>query len=131
MDSQKKYPKAYSVEFFPPKSEVCVLCLRETCAQLAPLEPCIASVTFGAGGSTQERTFETEREIKCDTGIDVAPHLSCIGSTKENIRRILTDYRTQGNRHLDAQRGDKPSGKRAAGELRNACLKNTSPRPRA
>src|SRR3569833_1488963 len=120
MDSQKKYPKAYSVEFFPPKSEESALRLRETCAQLAPLEPCFATVTFGAGGSTQERTFETVREIKCDTGIVVAPHLSCIGSTKENIRRILTDYRTQGIRHLVALRGDMPSGMREAGELRYA-----------
>src|SRR3569833_3441395 len=120
MDSQKKYPKAYSVEFFPPKSEESALRLRETCAQLAPLEPCFASVTFGAGGSTQERTFETVREIKCDTGIDVAPHLSCIGSTKENIRRILTAYRTQGIRHLVALRGNMPSGMREACELRYA-----------
>src|SRR3569833_1809236 len=120
MDSQKKYPKAYSVEFFPPKSEESALRLRETCAQLAPVEPCFASVTFGAGGSTQERTFETVREIKCDTGIDVAPHLSCIGSSKENIRRLLTDIRTQGIRHLVALRGDMPSGMREAGELRYA-----------
>src|SRR3569833_696812 len=120
MDSQKKYPKAYSVEFFPPKSEESAMRLRETCAQLAPLEPCFATETIGAGGSTQERTIETVREIKCDTGIDVAPHLSCIGSTKENIRRILTDYRTQGIRHLVALRGDMPSGMREACELRYA-----------
>src|SRR3569833_750523 len=109
MDSQKKYPKAYSVEFFPPKSEESALRLRETCAQLAPLEPCFASVTFGAGGSTQERTFETVREIKCDTGIAVAPHLSCNGSTKENLRRELTDCRTHGIRHLVALRFYLPS----------------------
>src|SRR3569832_1395337 len=120
MDSQKKYPKAYSVEFFPPKGEESALRLREPCAQLAPLKPCFASVAIGAGGSTQARTFETVREIKRDTGIDVAPHLSCFGSTKEIIRRILTDFRTQGFRHLVALRGDMPSGMREAGELRYA-----------
>src|SRR3569833_889050 len=120
MDSQKKYPKAYSVEFFPPKSEESALRLRETCAQLAPLAPCFASVTFGAGGSTQERTFEPVREIFCVFGFVVVSLLSCIGSTIENIRRILTDYRTQGIRHLVALRGDMPSGMREAGELRYA-----------
>ena len=120
MNSQKQYPKAYSVEFFPPKSEESALRLRETYTQLAPLTPCFASVTFGAGGSTQERTFETVREIKQATGIDVAPHLSCIGSTKDNIRAILDNYQSQGIRHLVALRGDMPSGMREAGEFRHA-----------
>jgi len=120
MDSQKKYPKAYSVEFFPPKSEESAAKLRETYLQLAPLKPCFASVTFGAGGSTQERTFETVREIKREIGIDVAPHLSCIGSTKDNIRQILDNYKSQNIRHLVALRGDMPSGMREAGEFRYA-----------
>jgi methylenetetrahydrofolate reductase (NADPH) len=120
MDSQKKYPKAYSVEFFPPKSEESAAKLRDTCTRLAPLKPCFASVTFGAGGSTQERTFDTVREIKHDTGLDVAPHLSCIGSTRDNIRQILNNYKTQGIRHIVALRGDMPSGMREAGEFRYA-----------
>jgi len=120
MDSQNKYPKAYSVEFFPPKSEESAAKLRNTYTQLAPLKPCFASVTFGAGGSTQERTFDTVREIKQETGIDVAPHISCIGSTKDNIRRILDDYMAQGVRHMVALRGDMPSGMREAGEFRYA-----------
>jgi methylenetetrahydrofolate reductase (NADPH) len=120
MESQKKYPKAYSVEFFPPKSEESAAKLSDTCAQLAPLKPCFASVTFGAGGSTQERTFDTVREIKQNTGLDVAPHLSCIGSTKDNIRQILNNYKTQGIRHIVALRGDMPSGMREAGEFRYA-----------
>jgi methylenetetrahydrofolate reductase (NADPH) len=120
MDSQKKYPKAYSVEFFPPKSEESAAKLRDTCAKLAPLKPCFASVTFGAGGSTQERTFDTVREIKQNTGLDVAPHLSCIGSTRDNIRSILNDYKAQGIRHIVALRGDMPSGMREAGEFRYA-----------
>jgi methylenetetrahydrofolate reductase (NADPH) len=120
MDSQKKYPKAYSIEFFPPKSEESAARLRDTYTQLAPLKPCFASVTFGAGGSTQERTFETVREIKQQTGIDVAPHLSCIGSTKDSIRQILSNYKEQGIRHIVALRGDMPSGMREAGEFRYA-----------
>jgi len=120
MDSQKKYPKAYSLEFFPPKSEQSAAKLRDTYTQLAPLKPCFASVTFGAGGSTQERTFDTVREIKQKTGLDVAPHLSCIGSTKDNIRQILDNYKSQGIRHIVALRGDMPSGMREAGEFRYA-----------
>lgn len=120
MNSQKKYPKAYSVEFFPPKSAESAAKLRDTYTRLAPLKPCFASVTFGAGGSTQERTFDTVREIKQETGIDVAPHLSCVGSTKDNIRRILGDYKEQGIRHIVALRGDMPSGMREAGEFRYA-----------
>ena len=120
MDSQKKYPKAYSIEFFPPKSEESAAKLRDTYTQLAPLKPCFASVTFGAGGSTQERTFDTVSEIKQQTGIDVAPHISCIGSTKDNIRRILHNYKEQGIRHMVALRGDMPSGMREAGEFRHA-----------
>ena len=120
MDSQKKYPKAYSVEFFPPKSEESAAKLRDTYTRLAPLKPCFASVTFGAGGSTQDRTFETVREIKQETGIDVAPHVSCIGSTQDNIRRILNNYKEQGIRHIVALRGDMPSGTREVGEFRYA-----------
>ena len=120
MNSQKPYPKAYSIEFFPPKSEESAAKLRDTYTQLAPLKPCFASVTFGAGGSTQDRTFDTVREIKQETGIDVAPHLSCIGSTKDNIRQILSNYKSQGIRHIVALRGDMPSGMREAGEFRYA-----------
>jgi len=120
MESQKKYPKAYSVEFFPPKTEESAAKLRDTYRQLAPLKPCFASVTFGAGGSTQDRTFHTVREIRQETGLEVAPHLSCIGSTRDNVRRILADYQSQNIRHIVALRGDMPSGTREAGEFRYA-----------
>jgi len=120
MDSQKKYPQAFSLEFFPAKNAESAEKLRETYTQLAPLKPGFVSVTFGAGGSTQERTFDTVREIKQHTGIDVAPHLSCIGSTKDNIRQILHNYKTQSIRRIVALRGDMPSGMREAGEFRFA-----------
>ena len=121
MKSQSVYPKAYSVEFFPPKTPEGAEKLRATYTELAELKPCFASVTFGAGGSTRDRTFEAVTEIKERAGIDVAPHVSCIGSTRENIREILHSYITRGIRHLVALRGDLPSGMGAsAGEFRYA-----------
>ena len=110
----------FSFEFFPPRTPQGSDKLRATWQQLAQLKPRFFSVTFGAGGSTQERTFDTVREIKQETGINVAPHLSCIGSTKDNIRQILSNYQAQGIRHIVALRGDMPSGMREAGEFRQA-----------
>jgi methylenetetrahydrofolate reductase (NADPH) len=76
-------------------------------------------VTFGAGGSTRDRTLETVREIQA-SGSEAAPHLSCIGSTQDNIREILGEYKSQGIRHLVALRGDLPSGTMDAGEFNYA-----------
>ncbi len=120
MKSQKQYPRAFSFEFFPTKTEEGAKKLLVTSATLAKVEPCFFSVTFGAGGSTRERTFKTVTEIKQHTGIDVAPHLSCISSSKENIRQILKRYMDQGIRHLVALRGDMPSGVHEPGEFRYA-----------
>jgi len=80
--------RTFSFEFFPPKTAEGAEKLRATRRQLAQLNPKFFSVTFGAGGSTRDRTLETVREIQAD-GSDAAPHLSCIGSTEENIRDIL------------------------------------------
>ncbi|HFD80293.1 MAG TPA: methylenetetrahydrofolate reductase [NAD(P)H] [Gammaproteobacteria bacterium] len=120
MESQKKYPRVYSFEFFPPKTEEGVARLRQTREQLARLEPRFFSVTFGAGGSTRERTFETVRDIQQESGIEAAPHLSCVGSTRDSIREILDAYRREGIRHIVALRGDLPSGMGRAGEFRYA-----------
>ena len=120
MQSQKKYPAAFSFEFFPPKNDEGAAKLQETSAALARLDPCFFSVTFGAGGSTRERTFQTVVDINRHTGIDVAPHLSCIASTHANIRDILQNYMAQGIRHLVALRGDMPSGLRDPGEFQHA-----------
>jgi len=76
-------------------------------------------VTFGAGGSTRDRTLETVRDIQA-SGSEAAPHLSCIGSTQDNIREILNEYKSQGIRHLVALRGDLPSGSMDAGEFNYA-----------
>src|SRR3990172_765112 len=120
MYSQKKYPPAYSFEFFPPKTIEASEKLLATSKTFAKLNPCFFSVTFGAGGSTQERTAGTVIDIKKHTGIDVTPHLSCIGSTKDSIRTILNNYINHDIRHLVALRGDMPSGMREAGEFHYA-----------
>jgi methylenetetrahydrofolate reductase (NADPH) len=109
----------FSIEFFPPKTPEGIEKLRETRRKLAPLSPKFFSVTFGAGGSTRDRTLETVVEIQGE-GLAAAPHLSCIGSTRENIREILETYKRHGIRHLVALRGDLPSGVADPGSFRYA-----------
>lgn len=109
----------FSIEFFPPQTPEGVDKLRATRAQLAQLRPEFFSVTFGAGGSTRDRTYETVLEIRND-GLQAAPHLSCIGSTRGHIREILQRYREAGIRRIVALRGDLPSGVVDPGELRYA-----------
>lgn len=120
MKTQQKFSKAFSFEFFPPKNDEAAANLRRTLGKLAPLKPRFCSVTFGAGGSTREKTFETALEIQQTTGIECAPHLSCIASTRQSIREILEAYRSHGIRHIVALRGDMPSGMLSAGEFRYA-----------
>jgi len=110
----------YSFEFFPPKTADGIAKLATTSATLAALKPGFFSVTFGAGGSTRDHTFETVNDLKNNTGIDTAPHLSCISSTRENIREALTAYQDKGISHMVALRGDMPSGMVEAGEFRYA-----------
>jgi len=119
MESQKKFPPTFSFELFPPQTPQGVEKLRLTRKQLAQCNPKFFSVTFGAGGSTRERTLETVLEIQAE-GHVVAPHLSCIGSTQQNIRVILERYYQAGIRHIVALRGDLPSGMAQAGEFRYA-----------
>ena len=114
MQTQQNYPLAFSFEFFPPKTSQGAEKLLAVSKELAKKNPCFFSVTFGAGGSTQERTLETVIDVKQHTGIDVAPHLSCIGSTRERIREILQTYIDHGIHHLVALRGDMPSGMHTA-----------------
>ncbi len=108
-----------SIEFFPPQTPEGVDKLRAVRAELAKLRPSFFSVTFGAGGSTRERTFAVVKEIAAE-GHDAAPHLSCIGSTRANIRDILADYKAAGIRRIVALRGDLPSGMAETGEFRYA-----------
>ena len=109
----------FSIEFFPPKTPEGVEKLRVTRRKLAELNPTYFSVTFGAGGSTQQGTLDTVLDIMAD-GHAAAPHLSCIGATRESIRAILQQFQQQGIRRLVALRGDLPSGYGGAGELRYA-----------
>jgi methylenetetrahydrofolate reductase (NADPH) len=108
-----------SFEFFPPQSAEGLDKLRAVRARLAELHPTFFSVTYGAGGSTRERTFDIVMEIAAE-GHAAAPHLSCIGSTREGIREILHGYRDHGIRRIVALRGDLPSGMADAGEFRYA-----------
>lgn len=112
-------PIELSFEFFPPKTADGVEKLRATRAQLLPLKPKFVSVTFGAGGSTQQGTLDTVLDMQKD-GLEAAPHLSCIGSSRDSLRAILDQYRSHGIRHIVALRGDLPSGMGEVGELRYA-----------
>ncbi|HCZ16182.1 MAG TPA: methylenetetrahydrofolate reductase [NAD(P)H] [Candidatus Accumulibacter sp.] len=109
----------FSLELFPPQTPEGSEKLRAARARMALLKPRFFSVTFGAGGSTRDRTLETVLEIQRE-GHQAAPHLSCIGSTRDSIRSILEQYRAQGIRHLVALRGDLPSGMARPGAFRYA-----------
>lgn len=113
------HPSPLSIEFFPPQTAEGADKLRTVRQKLAVLKPEFFSVTFGAGGTTQDRTFEAVFEIQQE-GHQAAPHLSCIGSTREHIREILQRYQAAGIRRIVALRGDLPSGVGFAGELRYA-----------
>ncbi len=108
-----------SIEFFPPTTTEGAEKLRAVRDKLSVLQPAFFSVTFGAGGSTRERTFSTVKEIAA-SGSEAAPHLSCIGSTRENIQAILQEYAAAGIRRIVALRGDLPSGVVDPGEFRYA-----------
>ena len=109
----------FSIEFFPPKTLEGAEKLRATRAKLAELNPKYFSVTFGAGGSTQQGTLQTVQEIQA-AGHEAAPHLSCVGATRASIRDVLKQYQDSGIRRVVALRGDLPSGYGGAGELRYA-----------
>jgi methylenetetrahydrofolate reductase (NADH) len=109
----------FSFEFFPPKTPEGKARLRSTWQQLAQLKPRFFSVTFGAGGSTQQGTLDTVLEIRAARQ-NAAPHISCVASSKVEIAATLSRYRENGIRHLVALRGDMPSGLASSGELRYA-----------
>jgi len=108
-----------SFEFFPPKTTEGMDKLREARTQLAKFNPEFFSVTFGAGGSTRDRTMDTVLEIQRE-GFQSAPHISCISSSKSEIRDLLHAYQAQGIKRLVALRGDIPSGEVSAGDFRYA-----------
>ncbi len=112
--------RTFSFEFFPPKTPEGAQKLRTARARLAEVRPDFFSVTFGAGGSTKEGTWNTVMEIHGE-GRPVAPHISCIGTTRESVRELLDGYRRAGIKRLVALRGDVPSGAAGgAGDFRYA-----------
>jgi methylenetetrahydrofolate reductase (NADH) len=110
IESQKKFTKKFSFEFFPARTPESVIKLETTFERLAKLKPDYFSVTFGAGGSTREPTFETIKSIREKTTIETAPHISCMGVMIDEIVEILESYRSAGIKKLVTLRGDMPSG---------------------
>src|SRR5450631_885864 len=103
-------PVAVSFEFFPPGDESMGQQLWDCVQRLAPLRPKFVSVTYGADGSTRTRTHDCVLRILRETNLTVAPHLTCVGSSKEEVLGIAQDYWRHGIRHMVALRGDLPAG---------------------
>ena len=115
-----RLPVPVSFEFFPPNTPVGSEKLKTVVRELAATKPEFFSVTYGAGGSTREKTLDTVSAIAA-MGHEAAPHLSCVGSTREGISEILATYRAQNIHRLVALRGDLPSGTATAGDFRYAA----------
>jgi methylenetetrahydrofolate reductase (NADPH) len=109
-----------SFEFFPPKSDEQRAQLDKVAARLAALSPDYVSCTFGAGGSTLDYTPETIERLQGSHGLAAAPHISCVGGTRTELKALLDRYRTMGCRRIVALRGDLPSGMGHPGEFRYA-----------
>jgi methylenetetrahydrofolate reductase (NADPH) len=120
MHSQADWPKTFSCEFFPPNTDEGMHKLFAAREELMRMRPAFFSVTYGAGGSTRERTFQAIQAIQAHGGAEAAPHLTCVASTRVGIRDILDTYHAQGIHRLVALRGDLPSGMREFGEFRYA-----------
>ena len=110
---------SFSFEFFPPKTAEGIANLRQARSELAKFSPEFFSVTFGAGGSTRDRTMDTVLEIHGE-GSEAAPHISCISSGKQEIRELLQAYQAKGIKRLVTLRGDIPSGEVSVGDFKYA-----------
>jgi methylenetetrahydrofolate reductase (NADPH) len=100
----------FSFEFFPPKTDAAEERFWESLNRLAPLEPRFVSVTYGAGGSTRERTLKMVGRITKDTGVDAAAHLTCVGASRDEVDTVVRDIRDAGVSRIIALRGDPPEG---------------------
>jgi len=103
-------PPRVSFEFFPPKTAEMEASLWAAITKLAPLGPAFVSVTYGAGGTTRERTHATVRRIRQETALEPAAHLTCVGASRAEIDQVARDYWDAGIRHIVALRGDAPAG---------------------
>jgi methylenetetrahydrofolate reductase (NADPH) len=109
-----------SVEFFPPKTDTGREKLTTTIQSLSQYNPDFFSVTYGAGGSIRNLTYDTIKLVQQSCEVEAAPHLSCIGADAEQMRKILSDYKEIGVKRIVALRGDLPSGSRGMGEFKYA-----------
>lgn len=116
MKSQRKHKPTFSFELFPPKTNEGMKKLQIAARKMAEVNPLYFSVTYGAGGSTRDRTLETVDWLRSE-GIETAPHLSCIGLHRQEIRELLQNYQSQGIKRLVALRGDMPSGMGDTGDF--------------
>ncbi len=114
-----------SFEFFPPKTEKMEENLWQAIDRLAPLSPDFVSVTYGAGGSTRERTHTTVSRLVQETPLKPAAHLTCVGATKEEVNEVIKDYWDAGVRHIVALRGDPPTGAGTAYHAHPGGYENT------
>jgi methylenetetrahydrofolate reductase (NADPH) len=108
--SRSRAPVRVSFEFFPPKTEEMEKTLWEAIARLEPLQPNFVSITYGAGGTTRERTHATVERIVRETTLRPAAHLTCVGASRAEIDEVVHGYRSAGVRHIVALRGDPPGG---------------------
>lgn len=120
MQSQQKFAQKLSLEFFPPRTEKGMQNLKNAAKQLGAMNPEYMSVTYGAGGTTQEKTVETVRYIQHQTDFEAAPHLTCIGASQESVLTLLDQYQAMGVKRIVALRGDLPSGMMDPGEFKYA-----------
>lgn len=121
----EKHKISFSFEFFPPKTEKGSEALFKTISELVPLNPAYVSVTYGAGGSSRDLTHDLIVKIQNQTNLTVVSHLTCVGSTKEEIHNILSRYRENNIMNIMALRGDPPAGeskfKKVEGGFEYAC----------
>lgn len=110
-------PPRVSFEFFPPKSDAMAARLWETVKRLEPMAPAFVSVTYGAGGSTRERTHDTVKRIAQETSLKPAGHLTCVSATREEVLAVADQYWAAGVKHIVALRGDPPAGMGAKFEV--------------
>jgi len=108
--AEKRPALQISFEFFPPKTDVMEERFWDAVNRLAPLKPRFVSVTYGAGGSTRERTLRMVSRIKSDTGVDAAAHLTCVGASRDEVDAVVRGYREAGISRIVALRGDPPEG---------------------
>lgn len=120
MQSQSQYEQKLSLEFFPPRTEQGMEKLKGVIERIGAMQPEYMSVTYGAGGTTQEKTLDTVRYIQTQTEYDAAPHLTCIGASHDSINQLLDTYAEMGIKRIVALRGDLPSGMMDPGEFKNA-----------